>query len=136
VAATLSGTGGSRFILALAKEGHVEILATKRIVAQTVKALSEKYGSDELCDFLKLLQNISPTIVDDTKDEEEKCWSDVTHEDDCHVLAGALKGGADVLVSLDRKHVVTEKVTSRFTVPAMTTKEFLDWFMERIDAEP
>lgn len=133
VAAALSRTGGSRFILALAKEGHIEVLATKLIVIQTVKALGEKYGSDELRDFLKLFSIVSPTIVEDATDEDKACWSDVTHEDDCHVLAGALKGGADVLVSLDRKHVVTEKVASRFPVPTMTTKEFLDWFMEKVE---
>ncbi len=133
VAATLSRVGGSRFILALSREGHVEVIATKRIVIQTVKALGKKYGEDELRDFLKLLSNVSPIIVEDATEEEEAHWSDVTHEDDCHVLAGAQKGGADVLVSLDRKHVVTEKVAKRFPVPTMTTKEFLDWFMERIE---
>lgn len=136
VAATLSRAGGSRFILALAKEGHIEVLATKRIVIQTVKALGKKYGNDELRDFLRLLSNVSPTIVEDPTDEEGTRWSDLTHEDDCHVLAGAQKGGADVLVSLDRKHVVTEKVASRFHVPAMTTKEFLDWFIQRAEEEP
>ncbi|MBU4175177.1 MAG: PIN domain-containing protein [Actinobacteria bacterium] len=133
VAGTLSRIGGSRFILALAKEGHIEILATKRIVVQTVKALGKKYGDDELRDFLKLFSNVSPTIVEDATDEEGARWSDLTHEDDCHVLAGAMKGKADILVSLDRKHVVTEKVVARFPIPVMTTKEFLDWFMERTE---
>jgi predicted nucleic acid-binding protein len=131
VAAALSNTGGSRFILALAKEGHLEILATRRIIAQAVKALNDKYGSDELRDFLKLLRNVSPTIVDDTDDAEEKHWSDITHKDDYHVLAGAVKSGTNVLVSLDRKHIVTEKVASALPLPVMTTKQFLDCFMQR-----
>ncbi|MDD5748954.1 MAG: PIN domain-containing protein [Actinomycetota bacterium] len=136
VAATLSRAGGSRFTLALAKEGHLEVLATKRVVIQALRALGKKYGEEELRDFLKLLSNVSPTIVEDSTYEEEMRWLDLTHKDDCHVLAGALKGRADVLVSLDRKHIVTEKVASRFPVPVMTTKEFLHWFMERPVGEP
>lgn len=82
----------------------IEVLVRKRIVVQTVNALGDMYSSDELRDFLKLLSNVSPTVVESAADAEENCWSDVTHKDNCHVLAGASRGGADILragVSLD-----------------------------------
>jgi predicted nucleic acid-binding protein len=46
-------------------------------------------------------------------------------EKDCHVLAGAYKAQADVLVSLDKRHILTAKVMKGFPIPVKDTSSFL-----------
>lgn len=132
VAATLSREGGSRYILALAVRGQIEILSTRRVLLEALNAICSKYGNEEVHTYFKLLLSTSPTGVEETSAKEESRWVDVTHEDDCHVLAGAAKANADVLVSLDARHIVTDVVKAQFPVPVMNTREFLDWFLGRV----
>jgi hypothetical protein len=58
-------------------------------------------------------------------DEDLVRWASVTAEKDCHVLAAALAAGVDVLVTLDKKHLLTEAVRSAFPIPVRTPGEFL-----------
>lgn len=57
--------------------------------------------------------------------EEEAKWFGVVTAKDAHVLAGAHKAEADVLISLDHRHIVTERVRQGFPIPVQDTGEFL-----------
>lgn len=135
VAATLSRTGGSRYILALAVREHFKVLSTQRVLQEALKAIGTKYGRVELQTYLTLLANVSPASVGAASAEEESRWADMTHEDDCHVLAGALKANADFLVSLDARHIVTDRAKAHFPVRIMNTREFLEWYVGEVERQ-
>jgi hypothetical protein len=64
-------------------------------------------------------------ITDSNKPEEEAQWEEVTIIKDCHILAGALKAGADLIISIDRKHILTPKVRAAYPLPVMEPGDFL-----------
>ncbi|WP_041537768.1 putative toxin-antitoxin system toxin component, PIN family [Carboxydothermus hydrogenoformans] len=127
IAAAISPDGGSAKILKLAKAGYIQIVVTKEILIEAHRNIKEdkKNGKKALTRFYCELQTTKIITVDEPTNEEKDCWRSLVAEKDCHVLAGAYKANADFLVSLDKKHILTEKVKKEFPIPVMDTKEFL-----------
>ena len=74
-------------------------------------------------------------LVEEASEADELMWEDLAPRKDLHVLAGAYKGRADVLVSLDRRHILTERVKSGFPIPVRSPGEFLREIAEGIEGE-
>ena len=131
VAATLSPSGGSGKIVALAAQGRLALVVSPLIIAEVVRTLSEKFGQGELQRFLANL--MIPQLYRTPAPTEEECesWAEVTDIRDCHVLAAAFNSHCDCLVTLDRKHLLTDVVRARFPYEVMNPAEFLEWFYKQ-----
>lgn len=126
MAAAIKPTGGSARILQLARTGRLVLVSTQRVLQEVQRNLARDYGGEELERFNRDLMDADVEVVEEVTAEEEARWQDLTVEKDRHVLAGALKGRADVLVSLDKKHILTERVTTGFPVPVRSTQGFFE----------
>ncbi|MGE5577387.1 MAG: putative toxin-antitoxin system toxin component, PIN family [Syntrophothermus sp.] len=125
VAAAGSSTGGSALILELARHGFIHIIAIKRVLQEAERNIKDKLGKEALLRYYEGLGTIEIDLVDPPTPEEEARWRHLVAEKDCHILAGAYGGLADVLVSLDRRHILTRTVKEGFPLPVKDTSSFL-----------
>lgn len=116
--------GGSARILIESRERGLTLLFTMEILSETKRHIIEDLGKDAFTNLISLLRQSSRELVSNPSQKEKKTFEGITVEKDLHVLAGAVKGKADVLVTLDRKHLLKEKVREAFPIPIMNTKEF------------
>jgi predicted nucleic acid-binding protein len=124
VAAAGRPQGGSAKILTLARLGKLKIVTTQRVLQEAERNIRDAFGAEELERFYREVADLDLEIIDDSTLEEEARWQSVTAAKDCHVLAAVFKAGADVLVTLDRKHLLTEVVAAQSPIPVMDTKQF------------
>ena len=133
IAAAGSPTGGSACILNLARAGYFMLATTRLILQEAERNIGAKMGRDTLLRYYRLLGSLPLELVPDPSEEEIAYWQEVIDPKDCHVLAGAVKARADILVSLDRKHILTEKVRNHFPIPVQDTKSFLRDLMKSFE---
>lgn len=116
--------GGSARILSEIEERKFEIVATEDLIEEIGCVVNRKLGKIGIEKLKKIIGKSSVTVHPATTTEERKIWIGVTADKDCLVLAGALKCNADILVTLDKEHLLIEKVKSRFPIEVVNTKEF------------
>jgi len=128
IAATLNPTGGAGKIVKLASLGCLAVVVSPVVMGEVLKILSEKFGQEELEDFVTSLA--IPEFYSTLRPSKEECeaWSEVTDASDCHVLAAAFSSGCDFLVTLDKRHLLTNLVRDKFMSPVLSPGEFLDWY--------
>lgn len=88
--------------------------------------IAEKFGDVELVRFYRQLARLNPEIVSAPSTERIKECAPLTTLKDAHVLAAALDCDADYLVTLDRRHLLNERVLgANLPVSVMTPGDFL-----------
>ena len=128
VAAAGSESGGSSAIFLLAQAFLLSLVTSRAVLQEAERNIQNKMGTSALQRFYSLLNMTEIEICEQTTLEEEQQWTALTADKDRHVLAAAFKTKADVLVTLDRKHLLTESVQASFSIPVQDTKEFLTEF--------
>ena len=128
VAAAGSESGGSSAIFLLAQAFLLSLVTSRAVLQEAERNIQNKMGTSALQRFYSLLNMTEIEICEQTTLEEEQQWTALTADKDRHVLAAAFKTKADVLVTLDRKHFLTESVQVNFSIPVQDTKEFLTEF--------
>lgn len=110
IAASGSPEGGSSFVLELCKRGRFQAICTRLVLMEAERNIHRKLGAEALLRFYQSLAELDPTLESPPTLEEITACKPIVGEKDAHVLAAALKSGADILLTLDRKHFMTEKV--------------------------
>ncbi len=128
VAAAGSESGGSSAIIKLAQAFLLALVVSRAVLQEAERNIQNKMGASALQRFYLLLNTTEIEVCEQPTLEEEQQWAAFTADKDRHVLAAAIKAKADVLVTLDRKHVLTEIVRANFPIPVQDTKEFLTQF--------
>jgi predicted nucleic acid-binding protein len=124
VAAAGRPQGGSAKILMLAREGRLVIVTTQLVLQEAERNIWEAFGAEAMERFYRDVADLELEIIAAPPPDEEAQWQSVTAAKDCHVLAAVFNAGADVLVTFDRKHLLTDAVATQFPIPAMDTKQF------------
>lgn len=122
-----SPTGGSRKILNIREKGRLQLTATPFVIQEVAKHIP-KLGISS--DFLKRLlsKKIIRLVPDPPQEIERKLHNLTPDPDDAPILAGAIVNGADVLVSLDKGHILTQLVRKTLApMKVFSPKEFWDW---------
>ncbi|QUL99689.1 MAG: PIN domain-containing protein [Candidatus Fermentithermobacillus carboniphilus] len=135
VAAAGSATVGSSLILKLARASHVRLVATRRVLQEAEYNIRTKMGEESLLRYYQLLGSVELELVSPVTSEEEAKWLSLVTPKDAHVLAGAAKAKADVLISLDRRHILTERAREGFPIPVQDTGEFLRGIAEKVESQ-
>jgi predicted nucleic acid-binding protein len=124
VAAAASPSGGSAEILRLAQAGSLRIITTPLVLAEAERNIRAKLPPEAMSRFLvDVLQTgieVGSTPVQTDLDR----WLHLVAEKDAHVLAGAYMTRADVLVTLDRRHILTSAVREGYPIAVQDTHEF------------
>jgi predicted nucleic acid-binding protein len=119
--------------LKLARRGKLVILATQRILREAEDNIREAWGAEELERFYQEVADLEWELIAPPTAAEESRWQALTVEKDCHVLAGAYQGSADVLVTLDRRHLLTAAVAAGFPIPVQDTRQFFQhWYADTV----
>lgn len=129
-AAGRSPRGGSAKIILSSRELGFTILLSPTTISESKKNLTKHLGEESFAALIAMFGNASSELIHDPSQKEMSAFEKITVEKDLHVLAAAVKGKANVLVTLDRKHLLNEKVRKTFTIPIMDTKEFWQSFLK------
>ncbi len=131
IAAAGSSEGGSSLVLELCKRGRFHAVCTKLVLLEAERNIHRKLGAEALLRFYQGLAELDPTLEAPPTPEEIAACEPIVGEKDAHVLAAALKSGTDILLTLDRRHFMTEKVRdARLGLKIATPGEFLRKLVE------
>jgi predicted nucleic acid-binding protein len=126
IAASGSLSGGSSLVLEVCQSTRFRALCSRRVLLEAQHNIRGKMGSAAMLRFYHLLADVSPTLVTPVSKTEEAAYTLLVGQKDAHVIASAVKGQADFLISLDRKHLVNDKVRSAgLPFSCLTPGEFL-----------
>lgn len=122
-----SSSGGSAKVIAAAKKKKVRLVTSVLVVEEVTKHLEKlniKPSDLEILISTRVL-GIIKTPPEETIDKFRKLTHD---QNDAHVIAAGVTSGADVLLSLDKKHILTTQI-KLFLKPikVMSPKEFWKW---------
>jgi len=111
IAATLSNSGASKMIFRLANKKYLTIMLTEKVVQEANKIMRKKYGQIEISDLINLLSDFKKSILlSPSKNEENQFKDIILDQNDTHILAGAKKYQADIILTLDKKHFFSNKI--------------------------
>lgn len=128
-AAVRSATGGSYFVIELAKKKQIEAGTVVHALAEAERNIQEKLGTSALCIHYENLLTAKPVIqsLANLPSALETKLRQVLPEKDIPILAGAILSGARVLVTLDQKHLLKNKKLAVLNLPfaVITPGDFL-----------
>jgi predicted nucleic acid-binding protein len=131
-AAAASPVGASAMLLALCQTGHCEATATRLILQETETNLraKAKFRDAALVRFYRLIAAPGLHMVATPSREDAALYTKIIHAKDAHVLAGAHKAKANVLITLDRRHFWTAAIRdARLSFEVLTPGMFLRRFL-------
>lgn len=104
-----SPTGGSGKVLEAAKRQKLTLFTTPLVVEEVARHVGKlNIAPDKLH---RLLSSKTVRLLADPNEKTIEKFRHACHDpDDAHVLAGAAISGANVLLSLDKKHILVPKV--------------------------
>ena len=127
LSALASPGGGSRKILQAVTKGKLQLFTTPFVIEEVAKHL-HKLGvkPNELEILLK--KKVIRVISDAPQHIVKKFHSVIVDPDDAPILAGAVLSGAHVLLSLDKGHILTDRVRKALKpLLVFSPKEFWEW---------
>ena len=101
-------------------------VVSERVLLEARSNIVAKFGEAELIRFYEQLADLEPEIVGAPSAERVARCVPLTTEKDAHVLAASLDCGAGYLLTLDRRHLLSEQVlAAELAVRCMTPGTFL-----------
>ena len=126
IAAAGSPDGGSALLLEIGQTKNIPVLVTRLILREAERNIRMKLSEKALIRFYKIIADLDPEVIPVPTDEDLAAASEIVATKDAHVLAGARKGKATHLVTLDRKHFLGDDQRERvLPVVACTPGELL-----------
>ncbi len=104
-----SPAGGSGKLFVAANRKKLKLLTTPRVIEEVVRHLDKLHIAPGHLHRL-LSDKIVRLLADPNEETTKKFRRVITDPDDAHVLAGAVLSGADILLSLDKKHILAPNV--------------------------
>lgn len=111
IAAAHSPTGGSGYLLEACRRGRFKSVVTRLVLIEAERNIKAKLGEEDLLRFYQLLGTVDFTVEPPLSAREIADYSHLIEQKDAHVLAAAVKSGAQFLVTLDTKHFMTERLS-------------------------
>ena len=127
IAGVISTTGAAREVLRLCETGVVEVFVSRQVLTEADRNFSEKLPN-LIHDFRELIQEMSPVLLGDPSEKEVKEASKSIHHKDAPILAAAINGDMDYLITWDTRHFHKPSVRKAVHFKIMTPGEFLEEF--------
>lgn len=122
IAGLASTTGGSHKVLALAELNLISPCISEEVVCEVLRNAQKKLPNS-LAHFYTLFKTLPFKIIDST-DKDLKYAKTLINEKDAPILAAAIYGQVDWLLSLDR-HFLTADLQGKVNFTISSPKEFL-----------
>lgn len=110
IAAAGSRTGASAMVLAVCRHGRAKAVSSRLVLREAERNIHGKLGTDALLRFYQDIGVLGLELVEAPSPHEIAAQSELISPKDAHVLAAALKGRVEALLTLDRKHFLTARV--------------------------
>jgi predicted nucleic acid-binding protein len=123
IAGAASRTGASRAVLTMAEIGLFDLVISEQVLLECERNLAKKLP-DALPIFAQLIAPINPEILPNPTLEESNRWIDIIEAKDAPILAAAVLGKIDRLLSLNTKDFTT-KVGIKSQLIIQTPAEFV-----------
>jgi predicted nucleic acid-binding protein len=104
IAASGSPTGGSPLVLTLCGHRLARAVSSRLVLLEAERNIRDKLGDDALVRFYQQIAGLDLDLAEGPTSQEIAAQSQIIDPKDAHVLAAALKGEVEVLLTLDRKH--------------------------------
>jgi predicted nucleic acid-binding protein len=112
--AIASPSGGSALVMKLAKAEKVDVMTSRLVLVEAERNISKKPGKGHLDRFKRLIGDIPLLVIPDPSSEEIESVARWVNWKDAPILAAALKGKPDLFLTLNRKHILVQKVQEIF----------------------
>ena len=110
IAGAHSPTGGSGYLLEACRRGRFKPVVTRLVLIEAERNIKAKLGEEDLLRFYQLLGSVDFTVEPPVSAREVADYSHLIEEKDAHVLAAAVRSGAQFLLTLDTRHFMTERL--------------------------
>jgi putative PIN family toxin of toxin-antitoxin system len=132
IAASASTGGGSSLLLELCVQGKATAVATRLILRESERNIRSKLNDEALARFYTLLARLNPTLIPLPAQSDIDEAAKMVNKKDALVLAAARSSRAEYLITLDRKHLLTDGVRqSILPIISCTPGEFLKEFLSK-----
>ncbi|MDA1349333.1 MAG: PIN domain-containing protein [Chloroflexi bacterium] len=134
VAASRSPSGGSAAAIEVCRGNRFRAAISTQVILEARVNVAAKFGEPELVRFYQQVASMNPEMASPPSSQRLAECSLLTSEKDAHVLAAALDCGAAYLLTLDRRHLITQAVlTAGLPLRAITPGDFLRQIVSRTD---
>lgn len=126
VAAARSPSGGSSLSLEVCHARMFQGMTTQRVLLEAQRNIASKFGDEELLRFYRQLAALDPEIVEPAAEAEIERYSHLVQKKDTPILAAAVRSGVQFLLTLDRRHFMTQSVEqASLPLSILTPGDFL-----------
>ena len=126
IAASGSLTGASALVLALCRHRRAKAVSSRLVLWEAERNIRGKLGEGVLLRFYQEIASLDLDLLEAPTPQEIAVQSQIIDPKDAHVLAAALKGAVEALLTLDRKHFLSPPVLQAgLPFPIMTPGTFL-----------
>ena len=130
IAAAGSRTGASALVLDLCRQGLAAAVTSRLVLGEAERNVRAKLGRDALLRFYRDLATVDPEIVPTPSPAAVAAQEGIIRAKDAHVIAAALKGAIEGLLTLDRRHFLTASVLKAgLPFDVITPGDFLRHFL-------
>ena len=116
IAGIISPKGGSGLIIKACLVGGFTPLVSQAVFIEVERNLTENFSKKALEYFNYLISNIPWTLIPIPSEKLIYHYSRMINEKDAHILAAAITGKSDFLLTLDRKHFMGKRKFERIVI--------------------
>jgi predicted nucleic acid-binding protein len=126
IAATHSPGGGSALVTEICQGNAYKAAVSVQVLLEARMNIAEKFGYAELIKYYHLLARLDPEMIPVPAKKTLDKYISLVADKDIHVLATALEGCADYLVTLDKRHLLNPVIlAAELKIKIMTPGDFL-----------
>ncbi len=132
IAGLASAAGASATLLDLCEAGVTQMVISRQVLIEADRNFSDKF---RLVDrFRQFIRNLGPLLVEDPATPAVEKAAKIIDRKDAPILAAALESKVDFLITLDKKHFLTQQARIKIPLKVLSPAEFLRIF-ERLYLE-
>jgi len=126
IAASASEEGGSAALFKICQKTPFLLVTTQIVLNESELNIKAKLDEEALLNFYKLIAQTQLVLQPTPASAERIKYHDIIHQKDAHVLAAAIEGDCDCLITLDRRHFMTAKIEeAKLPIKILTPGDFL-----------
>jgi predicted nucleic acid-binding protein len=127
IAGLASVSGTSAAVLDLCETRIVRMIVSRQVLIEADRNLAARLPA-LVPRYRRFMKRLAPFLVDDPTPKEVERAARVVNRKDAPILAVALIGRADFLITLDKKHFLGPQPRPQAGVPVVSPAEFLRAF--------
>lgn len=136
-AAAASPAGGSALLLEFCRKKQLEPVVSRLVLLEAERNIRSKLPRAALKRFHRFLESIPFHVVPPPPEEEVRTYRAWIHEKDAPILAAAVASRSAYLVTLDRRHFMTQALRqAKLPLKVFTPGEFLKLVLIKSSLSP